>query len=232
MTSTAILIPARYGSTRYPGKPLLDLNGQTMIQRVFERCCATGIDTYVLTDSAHIAQLIPPDHCYVDHSIYNNGTERCSGAIQNSRFINYDRFINVQGDMPDVTTQLINQALLSLEMSYDVGTVYTQLPESQKHNPHVVKMVRSEDRAIWFARGIVGYGEWHLGVYSYTREALNEYINLPVPIEESIENLEQLRWIKNGWTIGCRAVEFAGVEINTPEDFVVWKQTNLRKSFG
>lgn len=232
MTSTAILIPARYGSTRYPGKPLLDLNGEAMIQRVFKRCQATGFDTYVLTDNEQIANLIPAEYCYIDNKVYYNGTERCSGAIQNSRIGNYDRFINVQGDMPDVTIQMINQALLSLEMSYDVGTVYTQLPDSQKNNAHAVKMVRCEDRAIWFARGIVGYGEWHLGVYSYTRRALLEYANMPVPMEESIENLEQLRWIKNSWTIGCRAVEFSGVEINTPEDFDLWKKANLHKSFN
>lgn len=221
MKSTAILIPARYGSTRYPGKPLVDLDGTPMIQRVFNTCWNAGFDTYVLTDDVRIANLIPENNCYVDFEDYQNGTERCSGAVRSKKFDEYDQFINVQGDMPDVTTEILLQAVLSLN-SYDVGTVYTEMPKSQQDDPNSVKMIRGDDQALWFGRGITGYGDWHLGVYSYTREALYNYLDLRVYPEENIERLEQLRWLKNGWQIGCYSVQFKGVEINSPEDVEAW----------
>ena len=114
MKSTAILIPARYGSTRYPGKPLVDLGGTPMIQRVFDTCWNAGFDTYVLTDDQRIADLVPSNRVYIDKEDYANGTERCAGSIEARVFDEYDNFINVQGDMPDVTLDIIKQAMLSL----------------------------------------------------------------------------------------------------------------------
>ena len=69
---------------------------------------------------------------------------------------------------------------------------------------------------------MTGYGEWHLGVYGYKRKALEMYPHLPIPIEEDVEKLEQLRWLKSGWDIGCSLVDFDGVEINTQEDIHLW----------
>ena len=90
-------------------------------------------------------------------------------------------------------------------------------------------MVRAGDQALWFGRGMTGYGEWHLGVYGYRKDALVLYNNLEVPKEERIEQLEQLRWLKNGWTIGCYRVDFNGVEINTEQDIHLWNYKNDRK---
>lgn len=225
MKSTAILIPARYGSTRYPGKPLALLDGRPMIQRVFEACWNSGFYTCVLTDDQRIADLIPSNYVYIDKEHYESGTERCAGAISSRKFDEYEQFINVQGDMPDVTTEIIQQAALVLQ-SYSVGTVFTEMPTAQQNDPNTVKLIRGKDQALWFGRGITGYGDWHLGVYSYTREALAAYPHLREYPEEKIERLEQLRWLKNGWQIGCRRVQFNGTEINTPEDVVTW-QTNI-----
>ena len=219
--STAILIPARYGSTRFPGKPLAMLNGVPMIKRVYDACIASKIPTYVLTDHQDIYNVIGPN-CIMDHDDYENGTERCAGAVSKSALLDqYDQFVNVQGDMPDVTLQMIERCVEWLQY-YPVSTVFATMPEEIQNEPNSVKMVRAGDQALWFGRGMTGYGEWHLGIYGYRRNALKLYPSLEITQEETIEQLEQLRWLKNGWQIGCSSVYFKGVEINSPEDVDVW----------
>ena len=227
MTSTAILIPARYGSTRFPGKPLIALDNVPMIRRVYERCRKTGYDVYVLTDDVRIADKFQPHQVIIDLEDYENGTERCAGAVAMRTLDDYDQFVNVQGDMPDVTAELIEKCIASLSQ-YEVSTVYTAMPSKMQNDPNSVKMVRAGDQALWFGRGMTGYGEWHLGVYGYRKQALQAYPHLLVEAEERIEKLEQLRWLKNGWQIGCTSVYFNGVEINTPEDVETWQQKNLQ----
>ena len=227
MTSTAILIPARYGSTRYPGKPLVALDNVPMIRRVYERCRKSGYDVYVLTDDKRIADKFEPHQVIIDLEDYENGTERCAGAVAMRTLEDYDQFVNVQGDMPDVTVELIEKCVASLSQ-YEVSTVYTAMPSKMQNDPNSVKMVRAGDQALWFGRGMTGYGEWHLGVYGYRKQALQAYPHLLVEAEERIEKLEQLRWLKNGWQIGCKSVYFNGVEINTPEDVETWQQKNLQ----
>jgi len=223
MTSTAILIPARYGSTRFPGKPLAALDNIPMIRRVFERCRKTGHDVYVLTDDKRIADKFEPHQVIIDLEDYENGTERCAGAVAMRTLDDYDQFVNVQGDMPDVTVELIEKCIASLSQ-YQVSTVYTAMPSKMQNDPNSVKMVRAGDQALWFGRGMTGYGEWHLGVYGYHKQALQAYPHLLIEAEERVEKLEQLRWLKNGWQIGCSSVYFNGVEINTPEDLETWHQ--------
>ena len=198
-----------------------------MIRRVFERCCKTGLDTYVLTDDNRIADKFESYQVIIDKADYDNGTERCAGAVAMRTFDDYDQFVNVQGDMPDVTSELIKKCIASLSQ-YEVSTVYTTMPSKIQNDPNSVKMVRAGDQALWFGRGMTGYGEWHLGVYGYRKQALQAYPHLLVEAEERIEKLEQLRWLKNGWQIGCNSVYFNGVEINTPEDVETWQQKNLQ----
>ena len=220
---TAILIPARYGSTRFPGKPLAMLDGVPMIKRVYDACIASKIPTYVLTDDMRIFQLFGSQRCWIDEVHYENGTERCAGAIKNDFFKQYDQFINVQGDMPDVTVEMIEKCVSSLA-HYPVSTVFAKMSEEEQNNPNSVKMVRAGDQALWFGRGMTGYGDWHLGVYGYRKNALQCYSNLQIEQEERVEKLEQLRWLKSGWQIGCLSVYFNGVEINSPEDVDTWQQ--------
>ena len=227
MTSSAILIPARYGSTRFPGKPLTMLDGVPMIKRVYNACKATGLPTYVLTDDVRIASLFQNTSVIIDDTDYANGTERCAGASKLDYMQKYDQFINVQGDMPDVTKQMIESCVKQLTC-YPVSTVFTDMPEEEQNNPNSVKLVRSTNNALWFGRGMTGYGDWHLGVYGYTRRALEVYLGMRVTQEEEIEQLEQLRWLKNGWQIGCKSVYFNGVEINSPEDVDVWHTKNFQ----
>ena len=222
MKSTAILIPARYGSTRFPGKPLAMLDGVPMIKRVYDACTASKIPTYVLTDSQEVYNIIGPN-CILDHTDYANGTERCAGAIKRSVLLDdYDQFINVQGDMPDVTVDMIEKCRWHLQ-HYQITTLWTDMPKEMQNDPNSVKMIRSGDKALWFGRGITGYGDWHLGVYGYHRNPLEFYTSYDVEQEEKVEQLEQLRWLKAGWDIGCLHAEFNGVEINTPEDVNKWQ---------
>jgi len=226
MISTAILIPARYASTRFPGKPLELLNGVPMIERVYNAAKATGYDTYVLTDDMRIFNLFNADTCWIDQEVeYDNGTERCAGAVSNDFFSKYDQFVNVQGDMPDVTSEMVEKCITLLKY-YNVSTVYTKMPKEMQDDPNTVKCVHASEYALWFGRGITGYGSWHLGVYGYKRNALQQYNNLEIPEEESIEKLEQLRWIKNSWQIGINPVYYKGTEINSPEDVDTWHNQN------
>ena len=228
MTSSAIIIPARYKSTRLPGKPLIKLGDKTMIETVYKKCKATGRDTYVLTDSMAIARLFNWETCWIDQSVrFENGTERCAGAINGELLSKYDTFINVQGDMPDVTPEMIEKAQWHLK-HYPITTVFTEMPEEKQNDPNTVKMVRAGDQALWFGRGMTGYGDWHLGVYGYRRNALELYTSLPQEKEEVIEQLEQLRWLKSGWQVGCLSVQYKGVEINSPEDVDEWHSKNYQ----
>ena len=223
MTSSAILIPARYHSTRFPGKPLCMLDGKTMIQRVVEACKQTEYDVYVLTDHKLIAQAAQAAGAdfFIDSEPYENGTERVAGAIRSRKFNEYDQFVNVQGDMPDVTPECIDKCMWHLK-NYPVTTVFTEMPEAVQNDPNSVKLVRAGDQALWFGRGMTGYGDWHLGVYGYKLNPLHMYHRLNVTKEERVEKLEQLRWLKSGWQIGCLSVYFKGIEINAPEDVDAW----------
>ena len=222
MKSTAILIPARYASTRFPGKPLAMLNGVPMIKRVYDACTASKIPTYVLTDHQDIYNVIGPN-CIMDNDNYENGTERVAGAVKKSALLDeYDQFVNVQGDMPDVTVDMIKSCIWHLQ-HYQITTLWTDMPKEMQDDPNSVKMIRSGDKALWFGRGITGYGDWHLGIYGYSRNVLEFYNTYEIEQEEQVEKLEQLRWLKAGWDIGCLHADFNGVEINTPEDIDRWQ---------
>jgi len=216
--NTAIVIPARLDSTRFPNKMLAELNGVPLIQRVYERCKESGLSTYVVTPDEKIKELIGKDTILVGDA--ENGTARCALAAE---YINYENFINVQGDMPDITPTIINSVAETLQ-EYDVVTPYTKMSNEQRSDPNSVKIIHNGRTAKWFGRGITGYGDHHLGVYGYKNYLLNSYSALKVYPEEEIERLEQLRWIQNDIKIGVVEVEFNGIEINTEEDLNKWQK--------
>jgi 3-deoxy-manno-octulosonate cytidylyltransferase (CMP-KDO synthetase) len=201
------------------------LDSVPMIKRVYDACSASKIPTYVLTDDVRIASVFQNTSVIIDDTDYANGTERCAGAINLDYMKKYDQFINVQGDMPDVTLQMIERCVEWLRY-YPISTVWTDMPKEMQDDPNSVKMVRAGDQCLWFGRGMTGYGHWHLGAYGYRRDALELYPDLEITVEEETEKLEQLRWLKNGWQIGCSSVYFNGVEINSPEDVDIWHKQN------
>tara|TARA_R110002126_G_scaffold136877_2_gene281389 strand:+ start:120 stop:785 length:666 start_codon:yes stop_codon:yes gene_type:complete len=218
--TTAILIPARLDSTRFPNKMLAELNGVPLIRHVYDKCVATGLDTYVVTPDQTIVDAVPRAILVGDA---DNGTERCMLAID--EHLQYDHYINVQGDMPDITTDIIRAVEAALNHSY-VATAYTTMDFNLRSDPNCVKMIHSRGRAHWFLRASLAYGDHHLGIYGYNREAKAMYSVSRRYIEEDIEKLEQLRWIQNGIKIGVVEVEFDGIEINSPEDLVEWHRRN------
>ena len=220
--NTAILIPARYGSTRYQGKPLVELNGVPMIRRVYDACVASKMPTYVLTDDKRIAKVVGP-RSLVDDEEYENGTERCAGAVRKFHPLNeFDSFINVQGDMPNVTIDMIQKTIDQLK-NYPVTTMWSPLLPGDLLDRDRVKVITAGDRALWFGRGFA-YGNHHLGIYGYRRDALSVYPTLEVTREEHNEGLEQLRWLKAGYNIGALGTEFTGVEINNASDVELWNE--------
>jgi 3-deoxy-manno-octulosonate cytidylyltransferase (CMP-KDO synthetase) len=225
MTSTAIVIPARYGSTRFEGKPLVSLNGIPMIRLVYERCrkAAKELDCVVrvLTDDKRIAEKFAPQEVWLSEEQFKNGTERCAGFAKSKEGQQYDKFVNVQGDMPDVTTDIIKYVYYNLNQ-YDITTAHTDMDPQRRAEPNMVKEIVGAGRALWFGRGFTKYGVQHLGIYGYKREALLRYPTLPVSAEEDIEQLEQLRWLKNGCDIGSESVYYNGIEINIPEEVELW----------
>jgi len=216
--NTGIIIPARIASSRFPNKMLEKLNGVPLIKYVYDICASTGFETKVLTDSEEILDIVPG----LLTGEAENGTARCSlKAIE----LGWDAFINVQGDMPDITPEIIASIGLKLQTNH-VVTAFTDMNQVDRTNPDSVKLIHNGNKAHWFCRASLEYGDWHLGVYGYSRAALLEYPNLKVTKEEEIEKLEQLRWIQNGIDIALVKVDFDGIEINTPEDLIKWHNKN------
>lgn len=221
--TTAILIPARLNSSRFPRKMLAELNGYPLVKHVFDRCANAGYETYVLTDSQEIADILPSKRVIMTRDNHENGTSRCMEVID--EVLQYDRYINVQGDMPDITPEIIRSVEWELQRS-DVSTAYTAMDFNLRNDPNSVKMIHSRGRAHWFLRASLMYGDHHLGIYGYNREAKIMYNTSTKFPEEDIEKLEQLRWIQNGIKLGVVEVEFNGIEINTHEDLEQWHKRN------
>lgn len=223
--TTAILIPARLNSSRFPKKMLAELNGYPLVKHVYDRCWNAGYETYVLTDSKEIADILPSKRVIMTSPDHENGTSRCMEVID--EVLQYDRYINVQGDMPDITPEIIRSVEWELQRS-DVATAYTPMDFNLRNDPNSVKMIHTRGRAHWFCRASLMYGDHHLGIYGYNREAKIMYTTSTKFPEEDIEKLEQLRWIQNGVKIGVVEVEFNGIEINTPKDLELWHKTNSK----
>lgn len=217
--NTAIVIPARLESTRFPNKMLAELNGVPLIKHVFDRCTESGLPTYVITPNEEIIDVVGKTNAILVGEA-ENGTERCRLATE---YLNYAEFINVQGDMPDIRTDIIH-TVQELLQEFDLATVYTRMTNEQRQDPNSVKIVHNGKTAKWFGRGITGYGDHHLGVYGYRNYTLNRYNELKRYPEEEVEKLEQLRWIQNDLTIAVEEVEFNGLEINTKEDLEKWQK--------
>ena len=237
MSSTkvvVVVIPARYGSTRLPGKPLVSLAGKPMIQRVYERArMAQRADRIIVaTDDERIvkavetfggeARMTRPDH--------RTGTERVAEVAAH---VEGDVFVNVQGDEPLLDPVAVDTAVNALleEPVASISTVATPIKTpADIMDPNVVKTVLDFDgNALYFSRAPIPWVRdtaskiqvrhlKHLGLYVFQRDALLEYPTLPQGDLERIEQLEQLRWMENGWKIRVAEVEHDAVSVDVPED--------------
>ncbi|HXI00066.1 MAG TPA: 3-deoxy-manno-octulosonate cytidylyltransferase [Sphingobacteriaceae bacterium] len=231
------IIPARYASTRFPGKPLADIAGKSMIRRVYEQAMQAQklTEVVVATDDvrilAHVndfggkAVLTSPDH--------QSGTDRCAEVAD--KLPGYDYAVNIQGDEPFIHPGQID---LLCSCFNDKDTVLATLVK-QIHsdddliNPNIPKVVlNSHSEAIYFSRTVIPHyrgkplTEWlsyqtyfkHIGIYGYRTDILNTITQLPISVLEIAEALEQLRWIENGFQIKVAITDRETHAVDTPED--------------
>jgi 3-deoxy-manno-octulosonate cytidylyltransferase (CMP-KDO synthetase) len=217
--STAILIPVRMESTRFPNKPLVNLGDKPMIRRVFDETIKFGYDTYVLTDNNNIAKLLPNKNVIMTSANCTDGTDRCMSVIDSK--IKYDKYINVQGDNPNPDLGIIQKLEEALDNHFVYQAYKTMTPEGQT-DPTVCKMIVTNDVIHWFCRGSLTYGKFALGFHGYTPQAAKIWKTLNRYQEEKEEGIEALRWIQNGYTIKGIQCNFDGIEINIPEDVRKW----------
>ena len=228
-----VVIPARYGSTRFPGKPLALVAGVPMIQRVYKRVASAGPEActkvVVATDDARIADVVRGfgGEGVMTSADCPNGTVRCHEAVvalegQGEQF---DGVLNVQGDEPFVHPDQIAQlAEMLRKPDAAVVTLAKSMPANPEiHSPHRVKVVRDlAGRAQMFSRSPIPHGDgpWmqHVGLYGFTRTALEALVQLsPTPLELR-EKLEQLRWLDHGWRIDVGTTTHLTPSVDTPED--------------
>lgn len=245
------IIPARYASTRFPGKPLAEMNGKSMIQRVYEQVKRSIQDVYVATDDDRILEAV---ECFGGKAImtstsHRSGTDRCNEAY-NKIGQTFDVVLNIQGDEPFIFPEQID--LLKACFTDDTVEIATLVkPFDQKsgltalENPSTPKVVLSQkSEAIYFSRSIIPFlrdvdrKDWctkhvfykHIGIYGYRTDILNEITQLSPSILEQAESLEQLRWIENGYKIKVGITNHETIGIDTPHDLEnAIKQLELNK---
>lgn len=229
-----VVIPARFASTRLPGKPLVSLAGKPMVQRVYERAkqAQTVHRVIVATDDPRIMDVVAGfgGEARMTRADHRTGTERIAEVAAQ---VEGDVFVNVQGDEPLIEPSSIDTAVGALleEPAAQIATVATPIRHAGDiMDPNVVKTVLDfEDNALYFSRAPVPWVRdtqqkvhvkyWkHLGLYVFQRDALLEYPTLPLGELERVEQLEQLRWLENGWKIRVAEVTHDAVSVDVPED--------------
>ena len=229
------VIPARYASTRFPGKPLISIAGKPMIERVWERArrASRVSDVIVATDDERIVQAVKSfgGEAVLTRADHRSGTERVAEvAVAHP---DAEIVVNVQGDMPLIEPAAIDAAIEAVRREEDVrlGTLAVAITNpAEIMDPNVVKTVIDFDgNALYFSRAPIPWvrdrGDTvharhlkHVGLYVFRREALLEFATFPQGDLERIEQLEQLRWLENGYRIRVEETEYTTVEVDRPED--------------
>ncbi len=225
MTKKLILIPARYASTRFPGKPLAMIAGKSMIQRVYENAAQTGFECAVVTDDKRIEEhlkTLGANVIRIDDDV-PSGTERI-GLAYKRNFLDFDIIINVQGDEPLLPPEDIKALAKFHEGSnFDVATLVRKREDSEKENPNVVKVKFDAQTKFCESFSRKSFDEnptWfqHIGVYSYKPEVLNFYLDSEQSENEKRERLEQLRAQDKGYRYGALVTTYESIGVDTPED--------------
>jgi len=235
MNFTAI-IPARYASTRLPGKPLALLGNKPVIQHVYEQASSVLSEVWVATDDDRIREAVKKfgGRVVMTRADHKSGTDRIEEAAEKTG-TQADVVINIQGDEPFVQPSQI-KTLMQLFDNADtqIGTLGKHFENIEAvNNPNSPKIVTDKQGfALYFSRSVIPYirgaqdNEWlshfpflkHLGLYAYRREVLHEITQLPQSSLEIAESLEQLRWLENGYRIRVGLTDVETVGIDTPED--------------
>ncbi|MBI4931029.1 MAG: 3-deoxy-manno-octulosonate cytidylyltransferase [Bacteroidetes bacterium] len=240
------IIPARYASTRFPGKPLADVNGKPMIQRVYEQAkkCKSLAEVVVATDDKRIESAVKKfkGKVVMTSDKHESGTDRCYEVLQKffplkkgGRGDSFDAVINIQGDEPFIHPEQISKvANCFKDKNVQIATLamkLTSIHELTNHN--TIKLIVSKKKeAIYFSRTAIPYyrgedfTEWlkmhtyykHIGIYGYRADVLAEVTKLERSSLEIAESLEQLRWLENGYRIAVEFTEHESHSIDTPED--------------
>lgn len=230
------IIPARYGSSRFPGKPLAVLGGKTVIQRVVEQAGKLLDEVYVATDDQRIFDAVEGfgGHAIMTRSDHKSGTDRIREALEKSG-TQADVVINIQGDEPFIQPSQIETVMHCFD------DPRTQIATLGKHfetmeaalNPNSPKIVTDlNGYALYFSRSVIPFvrgkeqKEWlehfpylkHIGLYAYRTEVLRQITELPQSPLEIAESLEQLRWLQNGYKIKVGLTDVETVGIDTPDD--------------
>lgn len=233
------IIPARYQSTRFPGKPLCMIGEKTMIQCVYEQASKVKVfsDVVVATDDERIFQTVQTfqGHAIMTSSLHQSGTERCAEVYRNLA----DKYplentiiVNIQGDEPFIQPQQIEELLSVFQHpNTEIATlVYPVESQDLIKNPNTVKVVMStQNKALYFSRMPIPYMinkstqsyvyHKHIGLYAYRADILLSIVQLPPSPLEKAENLEQLRWIENGYNITTLISKYPStLAIDSPED--------------
>ena len=232
------IIPARFGSTRFPGKPLVDIDGKTMIQRVYEQAknCSALTDVIVATDDERIFNEVIRfgGKVVMTSTLHQSGTDRCAEVV-NKLTEKYDVIINIQGDEPFIDPKQITQLCnCFLDEKTQIATLTKSITDqADLFNENKVKVTFNTNYfAIYFSRNAIPFfrGEthenWlkkhnyfkHIGIYGYKIEILKEIALLKPSKLELAEGLEQLRWIENGYNIKIAETGLEAISIDTPED--------------
>ncbi len=234
------IIPARYGSTRFPGKPLASIDGKTMIERVYEKVNTVINDVFVATDDNRIFQEVERfgGKAIMTSKDCANGTARVAEAYSKLG-ADADIIINVQGDEPFIKEEVIRKVMevFISNPETEISTLAQRFNPAEGFeslfNPNRVKMTMdSRNHVLYFSRSIIPYvrdhkwQDWiesteffiHAGLYGFRVKTLMEIISLPQSSLEKAESLEQLRWLQNGYRITAAITDEASRSIDTPED--------------
>ena len=234
------LIPARFASTRFPGKPLAEISGKPMIQWVFERASTVFDHVYVATDDDRIAGAVKSfgGKVVLTSSSHQSGTDRCAEAlikVEKETGTKFDVVINIQGDEPFIQPEQLKKVASCFEdKNVQIATLVKPFSENEDiSNPNSPKVIIGiNGDAIYFSRSIVPFirgkekNDWHnyhtyykhIGLYAYRSEVLLQITKLPQSKLELAESLEQLRWIENGYKIRVEKTDMETLAVDTPED--------------
>lgn len=243
------IIPARYASTRFPGKPLVDIGKKPMIQRVYEQASKALNLIIVATDDEKIKQAVENfnGRVVMTSKHHKTGTDRCDEAIHIFRkdyFENIDVVINIQSDEPFIQPEQLKQLMDCFKNpSTQIATLIQEIEMNQDiFNTNLPKVaINLNNEAIYFSRSPIPFirnkhkDRWvtshkffkHIGIYAYRTGILREIAQLQPSSLEIAESLEQNRWIENGYTIKVKETNFKSFPVDTPEDLENIKKLNL-----